>query len=155
MTASGSTDIEAVRAASRSFYAALLVLDDGTRMEAVWANKPYVTYVGPSSTTVIVGWEEQKRYWKIFNSEFDARSVSIANAQIRVVGNLAWEVGLEVGHARIKDGTTRKIDWFVTNVFEKIEGRWLTVSHHAQPKPLAGADQSRALKGPLGPVSEE
>ena len=138
MTASHSADIEDVEAVSQSFYTALSALDDGTRMEAVWANTPYVTYVGPSSTSIIVGWDAQKRYWNSFNSEFAARSVSIVDAHIRVVGNLAWQIGLEVGHARMKDGIVRNIDWIVTNVFEKIDGLWFMVSHHAQPKPLTG-----------------
>jgi ketosteroid isomerase-like protein len=129
-----SADIESVTVAGQSFYAALSVLDDGTRMEAAWASRPYVTYVGPNSTSIIVGWDAQKRYWKPFNTQFMARSVSIADAQIHVVGDLAWQIGLEVGHSLMKDGTTRKIDWFVTNVFEKIDALWLMVSHHVQPK---------------------
>ena len=47
--------IAAVAAASNAFYAALSVLDDGTCMETVWANAPYVTYVGPDSTSVTTG----------------------------------------------------------------------------------------------------
>ena len=137
MTASDSVDIEDVEAASQSFYTALSVLDDGTRMEAVWANMPYVTYVGPSSTSIIVGWDAQKRYWKSFNTEFVSRQAAITDVRVHVVGNLAWQIGLEVGHALMRDGTTRNIDWVVTNVFEKIDGRWLIVSHHAQPRPLA------------------
>jgi len=138
MIAARSGDVEGVEAASQSFYAALSVLDDGTRMEAVWANTPYVTYVGPSSTSIIVGWNAQKQYWKSFNTEFVARSVSIVDTHVHVVGTLAWQIGVEIGHAMMKDGTRREIDWIVTNVFEKIEGLWLMVSHHAQPKSLAG-----------------
>jgi ketosteroid isomerase-like protein len=137
MTTSHNADIEDVEAASQSFYTALSVLDDGTRMAAVWASTSYVTYVGPSSTSIIVGWDAQKRYWKSFNTEFVARSVSIVDAHVHVVGNLAWQIGLEVGHALMKDGTTREIDWIVTNVFEKTDGLWLMVSHHAQSKPLS------------------
>ena len=51
---SPTTDIRDVTAASQSFYTSLQVLDDGTRMEGVWANTPYVTYVGPSDTFIIV-----------------------------------------------------------------------------------------------------
>jgi ketosteroid isomerase-like protein len=138
MTASQSADIEGVEAASQAFYTALTVLDDGSRMEAVWANTPYVTYVGPSSTSIIVGWDAQKQYWKSFNTEFVSRQVAIADAHVRVVGNLAWQIGLEIGHALMADSTTRNIDWVVTNVFEKIDGRWLMVSHHAQSKSLSG-----------------
>ena len=94
-------------------------------------------------TSIIVGWDAQKRYWKSFNVEFVSRSVAITDAQIHVVGNLAWQIGLEVGRALMKDGTTRDIDWIVTNVFEKIGGRWCMVSHHAQPKPSAGFEGSQ------------
>ena len=76
-------DIDGVRAASKAFYDAVVVVDDGTAMEEVWA----------------------------------------------------WEIGTESGLAQMKDGSTRKVDWIVTNVYEKIDGRWLTVSHHVQPKP--------------------
>jgi ketosteroid isomerase-like protein len=131
-------DAEGVLAASRAFYAALAVLDDGTAMERVWANEPYVTYVGPHSPSVIVGWSDQKRYWRSFNSDFLERRVSITRAHVRVVGNLAWEIGVERGCARMKDGRARTIDWIVTNILEKRDGRWLMVSHHVQPRPPAG-----------------
>ena len=35
-----AADIEAVKAASRAFYAAVVVVDDGSAMEKVWAHKP-------------------------------------------------------------------------------------------------------------------
>jgi ketosteroid isomerase-like protein len=128
-------EIEGVKAASKAFYAAVVVVDDGTAMEKVWAHRPYVTYVGPRSTSIIVGWEAQKKYWVEFNKAFAQRSVALVGAHTHAVGNLAWEIGAEVGQAQMKDGTTRKVDWLVTNVYEKIDGRWLMVSHHVQPKP--------------------
>jgi ketosteroid isomerase-like protein len=94
-----------------------------------------VTYVGPRSTSIIVGWEAQRKYWPEFNKAFTHRSVELVGAHIRVVGDLAWEIGAEVGQAQMKDGTSKKVDWLVTNVYEKIDGRWLMVSHHVQPKP--------------------
>ena len=130
-----AADIDGVKAASKAFYAAVVVVDDGTAMEKVWAQTPYVTYVGPRSTAIIVGWEAQKKYWTEFNKPFSQRTVALVDAHVRVVGNLAWEIGTENGLAQMKDGSTRKVDWMVTNVYEKIDGRWLTVSHHVQPKP--------------------
>lgn len=127
-------DLEAVKAASDAFYAAVVVVDDGTAMEKVWAHTPYVTYVGPRSTAIIVGWAAQKQYWIDFNKPFAQRTVTLVDAHLHAVGNLAWEIGAESGLAQMKDGTTRKVDWMVTNVYEKIDGRWLTVSHHVQPK---------------------
>lgn len=128
-------DIEGVRAASQAFYATLAILDDGTAMEKVWARTPYVTYVGPQSKSIIVGWDAQKKYWEDFNKRFSQRSVSLVDVHIHVNGDLAWEIGFETGQAQMKDGSTRQVDWIATNVYEKIDGRWLLVSHHVQPKP--------------------
>jgi ketosteroid isomerase-like protein len=128
-------DIEGVKAASKGFYEAVVVVDDGKAMDKVWAHTPYVTYVGPKSTSIIVGWDAQKSYWPEFNKAFMRRSVELVGSQIHVVGDLAWEIGTEVGEAHMKDGAVRKVDWFATNVYQKIDGRWLMVSHHVQPKP--------------------
>jgi ketosteroid isomerase-like protein len=130
-----TADIDGVKAASKAFYEALVVVDDGTAMGKVWAQTPYVTYVGPRGTAIIVGWEAQKKYWIEFNKPFAQRTVALVDAHVHVVGNLAWEIGTENGLAHMKDGTTRKVDWIVTNVYENIDGNWLTVSHHVQPKP--------------------
>jgi ketosteroid isomerase-like protein len=127
--------IEGVKAASKAFYEAIMMVDDGMAMETVWAHRPYVTYVGPGSTSIIVGWEAQKRYWAEFNKAFEHRIVALVGSHVHAVGNLAWEIGAESGQAQMKDGTTRKVDWLVTNVYEKVDGCWLMVSHHVQPKP--------------------
>jgi len=128
-------DIEGVKAASKAFYAALAVIDDGAAMEKVWAHTPYVTYVGPSAKSITVGWDAQKKEWVENNKLTSQRNASLLDQHIHVNGNLAWEMGQETGDVKMKDGSTRKVDWIVTNVYEKIDGRWLMVSHHVQPKP--------------------
>ncbi len=130
-----SAEIEEIKAASKVFYDAIKVIDDGITMGRAWAQRPYVTYVGPRSTSIIVGWDAQKNYWAEFNKAFAQRSVAVVDARIHAVGNLAWEIGAELGQAQMKDGTTRKVDWLVTNIYEKTDGHWLMVSHHVQPKP--------------------
>jgi hypothetical protein len=50
-----AADMEGVKAASKAFYTALAVLDNGGAMEKVWAHTPYVTYVGPRAKTIILG----------------------------------------------------------------------------------------------------
>jgi len=127
--------VEGVKAASKAFYAALAVLDDGTAMSKVWAQKPYVTFVGPRSKAMIVGWEAQKKYWLENNKAFAERKVSITEPQIHVNGNLAWEMGIERGNVKTQNGTALEVANFVTGVYERIDGRWLRVSHHAQPIP--------------------
>jgi ketosteroid isomerase-like protein len=111
------------------------VIDDGTAMEMAWAHTPYVTYAGPTDKSIIVGWDAQKTYWSELNKQSVQRSVALTDQHIHVNGNLAWEMGQETGEGKFKDGSTLKVDFIVTNVYEKISGRWLMVSHHVQPKP--------------------
>ena len=68
-----AADVEGVKAASKAFYAALAVLDNGEAMEKVWAHTPYVTYVGPRAKTIIVGWDAQKKYWEDTKTSFSRR----------------------------------------------------------------------------------
>ena len=129
-------DVEGVKAASKAFYAALTVLDDGSAMEKVWAHAPYVTLVGPRSKSILVGWDGQKKYWEESNKRFSQRNGVLLDQHVHVNGNLAWEMGQESGDNKIKDGNMSKNDYIVTNVYEKqANGRWLIVSHHVQPKP--------------------
>ena len=129
-------DLEGVKAASRAFYSALAVIDDGTAMEKVWAHTPYVTLVGPRSKSILVGWDGQKKYWEESNKRFSQRNAVLLDQHVHVNGNLAWEMGQESGENKLRDGSMTKNENMVTNVYEKqANGRWLIVSHHAQPKP--------------------
>lgn len=128
-------DMDGVKAASKAFYAALAILDSGEAMEKVWAHTNYVTYVGPRAKSIIVGWEGQRKYWVDTNKLFAQRNVTLGDQHIHVNGNLAWEMGQETGQVKMKDGSTPVTDYIATNVYEKIDGRWLMVSHHVQPKP--------------------
>ena len=131
-----AADMEGVKAASKAFYTALAVIDNGEAMEKVYAHTPYITNVSPRSKSIAVGWDAVKKYREedIIKS-VASRNISLSESHIHVNGNLAWEMGQETGEVKLKDGTVRKVEQFVTNVFEKIDGRWLMVSHHAQPKP--------------------
>lgn len=130
-----ATDVDGVKAASAAFYKALMAKDRGEAMAKVWAHTPYVTYVGPSSKAITVGWEEVGKYWQGTEAVFSEIDVTLSDQLIHVNGELAWEMGQESGTLKFADGRQGKIDFLVTNVYEKLEGRWLMVSHHVQPKP--------------------
>jgi hypothetical protein len=49
----------------------------------------------------------------------------------QIDGNLAWEVGTERGPVRFGDGKTVDFAVLSTNVYQKIDGRWLMISHQA------------------------
>ena len=123
-------DMDGVKAASKAFYTALAVLDNGEAMEKVWAHTPYVTYVGPRSKTIIVGWDAQKKYWQDVDKLFTQRDVTLSDQHIHVNSSMAYEMGQETGTQKMKDGSTPKLDYITTNVYEKIDGKWLIISHH-------------------------
>jgi ketosteroid isomerase-like protein len=127
-------DVADATAASDAFYAALPILDDGSAMAEVFAQTPYITFVGPMSRDIIVGWPALRNYFVKANARFKSRESRITQRTLHVNGNLAWEVGLEVGESQLKDGTRAPVNWVVTNVLEKQpDGKWLMVSHHVQP----------------------
>ena len=128
-------DLKGVKTASNAFYAALMAKDRSEAMRKVWANKPYVTYVGPGSRTITVGWESLSKYWSKTETQFSKVDVTLSDQHLHRNGNLAWEMGQESGTLTFSDGKEAKIDFFVTNVYEKLDGRWYLVSHHVQPKP--------------------
>jgi ketosteroid isomerase-like protein len=129
-------DISAITAANQAFYTALSARDSKA-MEAVWANKPYVTNVGPGSKTMAVGYVDAvSKYWPATFEFFSQMSVSSTPTQIRTDGKLAWVVGVEnVALQRKSGGDPVKFETFVTNLFEKDGDRWLMISHHAQTIP--------------------
>ena len=130
-----AADMEGAKAASNAFYAALAVIDDGSAMNEIVAHTPYITFAGPRSTSVSVGYDAWSKYWAESNPHFTERTVSLSDQRIHVTGDLAWEMGQESGSLKFKDGRETQIDYIVTNVYEKIDGHWLMVSHHVQPKP--------------------
>ena len=133
--ARAAEDTEGVDAASKAFYAALSVMDDGSAMSRVWAHVPYATLVGPRSKSIIVGWDAINAYWPESNKRFSKRTITLLDRHVHVNGNLAWEIGREGGTGVAADGSESTFKWFVTNVYERIDGHWLIVSHHVQPMP--------------------
>ena len=132
-----ASDIEDVKAADQAFHVALSAMD-GKAMAGLWANKPYVTNIGPSSTGVDVGFADAVTKWMATIvparfSELKAQMTSIASIQVN--GNVAWVVGTENASGKNKAGEPVSFDLLVTDIFEKGDGKWLMVSHHAQRPP--------------------
>ena len=132
-----ASDIAEVKAADVAFHAALSAMD-AKAMAAVWADKPYVTNIGPSSKTIAVGYAEAVTEWmaKVVPgrfSELKAQMTSVSSLEVN--GNIAWVVGVENASGKDKAGEPLAFDLLVTNIYEKIGDKWLMVSHHAQRPP--------------------
>jgi ketosteroid isomerase-like protein len=127
-----TSDVEGVIAASQVFIAAISARDIGA-IDKVWAHEPYATFMGPLSTTVVVGWDGIRKAWEMRFSQFDRVTISVAESHVRINGKVAWAIGIEKVQLLRKNGDTLSFDAFVTNVFENHDGRWLIVSHQATP----------------------
>ena len=57
------------------------------------------------------------------------------DTQIHVNGNVAWVTGMEASEGKMKDGSAFGGTNLFTSVFEKSDGRWLMVLHHANRLP--------------------
>jgi ketosteroid isomerase-like protein len=127
-----TSEAEGVNAASQVFIAAISARDIGA-IDKVWAHEPYATFMGPLSTTVVVGWDGVRKAWEMRFSQFDRVTISVAESHVRTNGKVAWAIGIEKVQLLRKNGDTLSFDAFVTNVFENHDGRWLMVSHQATP----------------------
>ena len=127
-----ASDVEGVNAASQVFTAAIAARDISA-IDKVWAHEPYATFIGPLSTTIVVGWDGVRKAWEMRFSQFDRVTISSAESHVRTNGKAAWAVGIEKVQLLRKNGDTLSFDAFVTNVFENRDGRWLLVSHQATP----------------------
>ena len=131
-SAQQTPDVEGVNAASQVFISAISARDIGV-IDNVWAHEPYATFIGPLSTTVVVGWDGVRKAWEMRFSQFDRVTISVTESHVRANGSAAWAVGIEKVQLLRKNGETLSFDAFVTNVFENHDGRWLLVSHQATP----------------------
>jgi ketosteroid isomerase-like protein len=127
-----ASDVERVNAASQVFISAISARDIGA-MDKVWVHESYATFIGPLSTTVVVGWDGVRKAWEMRFSQFDRVTISLAESHVHTNGMVAWVVGIEKVQLLRKNGDTLAFDAFVTNVFEKRDDRWLMASHHSTP----------------------
>jgi ketosteroid isomerase-like protein len=128
--AQSSSDTAAVTAANEAFYVALSSLD-ASATEPLWVHDSYVAWIGPRSRIPEVGWSAVRANLKFFGERFAQMSMKPVHVQVSVSGSLAWVVGGEVQQGTWKDGRAVNITTLVTNIFEKKDGRWLLVAHHA------------------------
>jgi len=125
-----ASDMEAVKAANQAFYAALSARDIRA-MEKVWSRKPDIRNIGPRSKAIDVGWDGLKKGLETVFDAFPELTVSEEQIHIRIRGQVAWVSGIEKAQRKTKTGETQTGTNFGTSIFEKQEGRWLMVYHHA------------------------
>jgi ketosteroid isomerase-like protein len=83
-----TSDIEHVHAANRQFAAAIAARDINN-MDAVWAHESYTSFIGPLSTTVVLGWDGVRQAWQMRFGQFDRVTISMDQPHIRINGEAA------------------------------------------------------------------
>ncbi|CEM12155.1 unnamed protein product [Vitrella brassicaformis CCMP3155] len=124
--------------ANRRFYAAFSS-KSLQEMQAVWMNNNMILCFHPSSPKPISGYEAIMDSWKrLFHATNrdgeKQRVIQPHNIAARVRGTTAWVTCEEVVLKKVSGNsspvpTGRRL--IATNVFHKLDGKWLLVHHHA------------------------
>ncbi len=121
---------KAVTAANAAFYQAFETLEV-QEMEKVWLRASYIKCVHPG-WPLLSGWGPIMASWeRIFANTFGMR-FTLNDVRVQVSGSLAWVVLIEDLESRGYDGPSRA-QILTTNLFEKRDGQWFIVHHHASP----------------------
>jgi ketosteroid isomerase-like protein len=102
-------------------------------MMEVWSHTADVTTMHPIGERE-VGWEQVKGPWQQVASLASGGQVTIKDPLIWVVGDLAYEVGTEVGGGTLA-GEVVSFEQRVTNIYRREDGVWKTVHHHTDKSP--------------------
>jgi uncharacterized protein (TIGR02246 family) len=123
-------EVESVRSSNQRFYEALssqnLLL-----MEDVWSHAPYVRCIHPG-WNMLEGWQAIRDSWRSIFTQAICLTVEPLDAQVTVVGHAAIVTCREKITSFTLEGSSRSTAE-ATNLFEKRDGRWQLIHHHASP----------------------
>jgi ketosteroid isomerase-like protein len=129
-----STEDE-VREASAQFYAALnrMMDGDGAPMADIWSHGAAVTTMHPIGGRQ-VGWDEVRGSFEQVAGLASGGRAELRDQSIYVAGDVAYEVGVEYGQAKLA-GEQIRIEHRVTNIYRREAGGWKIVHHHTDISP--------------------
>jgi ketosteroid isomerase-like protein len=111
------------------------------RMDGIWAHEDYVRCVHPG-WSLLTGWEAVRHSWEVIFKNSQEMRFSITDAHAHVEGAFGWVTCTEniLSEAR---GNISVTSVLATNIFERSDGEWLLIHHHASHiltgDPSAGA----------------
>lgn len=124
-----------VREASKQFYAALnrMLNGDAAPLADIWSHSAAVTTMHPIGGRQI-GWDQVRESWEQLAPIATGGQVELRDQIIQVAGDLAYELGIEQGQAKLA-GEQVTIEHRVTNIYRREAGGWKTVHHHTDVSP--------------------
>jgi hypothetical protein len=119
-----------VRKASDQFYAALNRLFNGNAdfMEGIWSHNSSVTALHAIGGRA-VGWDNVRESYQDVAQIAEEGHVKLDDQIIQVIGDVAYEVGVEHGQA-IFAGYQVTLDYRVTNIYHCEADCWKIVHRH-------------------------
>ncbi len=102
-------------------------------MADIWSQGAGVTTMHPIGGRE-VGWEKVRDSFEQVAQIASEGRIQLEDQVIRVVGNLAYELGYERGQAKF-GGQQVTLDHRVTNIYRREAGTWKVVHHHADVSP--------------------
>jgi ketosteroid isomerase-like protein len=141
-----SKEVE-VRQASDQFYAGLTRMIEGdlSVLEGVWSHDASVTAMHPVDGRE-VGWEAVRNSFVPFTEHASNGSVELHDQLIRVLGDVAYEVGTESGKFTLA-GKPITVGHRVTNIYRRENGRWKMIHHHTDVSQSMVDAVSQLLQG--------
>jgi ketosteroid isomerase-like protein len=129
-----STEDE-VAEASRQFYAGLnrMANGDASPLADIWSHGAGVTALHPIGGRQ-VGWEAVRASFEQVAQLASSGEIELKDQLIHVVGDVAYEVGVETGHLNLA-GHEVAIEIRVTNIYQREAGAWKMTHHHTDPSP--------------------
>ena len=117
-----------VEEANARFYRAFETLDL-SEMDAVWAHDERAACVHPG-WPLLRTWESVRASWEtIFENTGEIR-FSLGDVRAAVIGDVAWVTCTENILSEVR-GQLTATAVLATNLFERRDGRWLLMHHHA------------------------
>jgi ketosteroid isomerase-like protein len=124
-----------VRKASQQFYSGLTQMANGHKesMTDVWSHSKTVSTMHPIGGRQL-GWESVKDSFEQVAQLATEGKVELKDQLIRVVGDMACEIGIEQGQFKL-NGEQVGINQRVTNVYQRENNGWKIIHHHTDLSP--------------------
>jgi ketosteroid isomerase-like protein len=126
---------EEVSAASKQFYAGLnrMANGDASPLADIWSHSAGVTALHPIGGRQ-VGWDAVRASFEQVAQLASDGKIELKDQLIHVVGEVAYEVGVENGHLNLA-GHEVRIEIRVTNIYQREAGAWKLIHHHTDSSP--------------------
>jgi hypothetical protein len=122
---------EDVESSVRRFYDAYRQVLNGNPepMLELWSHEPYVSTMHGLGDYQL-GWKAIEAAWKQVSETVSEGTMEFELVQSHVNGDIATVVGIERGTI-VMDSASVDFDLRATNVFERSDGDWKAIHHHA------------------------